>query len=79
MNVSSLDITTRCENERRSQESNDILSAFIPAIPDLVLLIEPDGRIVLVNEAAAAQLGMSKEEVIGRDVYALLPQNIAIV
>ncbi len=56
-------------------EHTGFRSLFI-AYPDSLLLVDPDGAIVLANAAAATLLGYTVEELDGMNVDALVPDGI---
>jgi PAS domain S-box-containing protein len=56
-------------------EQTGFRSLFI-AYPDSLLLVDPDGAIVLANTAAATLLGYTVEELDGMNVDALVPDGI---
>jgi len=63
-----LDISDRKEYERRLQESKERLQYIIDNTRDIISLIDLEGRFTLVNPAAEAVLGYSREELIGMNV-----------
>lgn len=52
------------------QASEAFLQALIDAIPDGVRVIGPDFRIIMVNTAYCAQLGLTPDQAIGQPCYA---------
>lgn len=60
--------TRTAEEMERTHRERD---AFLNATTDGVYTIDPDGRILFANRAAAEQLGYAPEEMIGRDAHAL--------
>ena len=51
---------------RRRLESQQILHAVIDATPDAVFVKDLAGRYVLVNAAAARFIGLTQEEILGK-------------
>jgi PAS domain S-box-containing protein len=57
---------------QRMQEQQRQLEAMLHAIPDVLLVINDEGNILLVNEPATALLGMDQNEVLGQSLGGLL-------
>jgi PAS domain S-box-containing protein len=72
-----MDITERkrLENVLLGEEAN--ARALMESINDVVILLEKDGTVIDCNEAHAKRLGMTRQELIGKNVYPLLPKDIA--
>jgi PAS domain S-box-containing protein len=66
--ASILDITERKRNEQRFQLA-------VEAAPNAMIMVGPDGRIVLVNTQAEKLFDYPREELLGRDVGMLLPER----
>uniref|UniRef100_A0A7V4XRM0 histidine kinase n=1 Tax=Acidobacterium capsulatum TaxID=33075 RepID=A0A7V4XRM0_9BACT len=60
-----------------SSVHDDLLNALFRATTDFVFMKDMDGCYVTVNAAGARLLGMSPEEIAGKDDYALFPHEIA--
>jgi len=50
-------------------------SAFIDALPDAIVIVGPDGRIVEVNMKAAGLFGYARNELVGEPVGTLIPDR----
>lgn len=48
-------------------------SSFLEAVPDAVVIVDHDGRIVQMNGHAEKMFGRDREELIGQDVEILMP------
>ena len=66
------DITALKTAEEELQRSKDNLEAILNATTESVLLLDPKGRILEVNRAAADGLGCGRDELTGRSVYGFL-------
>ena len=65
------------EQMEKSQESERHLRGLLDAVNQSVMLLEPDGTIRDCNQTFAERLGYSREELLGQDVYGLLPSEVA--
>jgi len=54
---------------------NQNISYFMEAAPDAIVVVDKDGRIVMVNQLTLNMFGYNKEELIGRKVEILVPQS----
>ena len=52
------------------------LQVAIEASPSGVLVVDPEGRIVLVNRGLERQFGYAREELVGQVVELLLPETL---
>jgi PAS domain S-box-containing protein len=57
-------------------DESSLLRSLFFAYPDALLVVDPDGRIVRANPAAARLLGYTADELAGLDVETLVPQAI---
>ena len=71
------DIQIRKEAEAQLHESQQLVNAIMDASIDSMLLLETDGSILDVNEAAMSRLGHTKESLIGQCIYDYFPSEIA--
>ena len=68
------DITARKRALDSVHESEKAAHAIIDAATGSAFLLENDGRIVTLNAAAAARIGMPPDAIIGQNVFTLEPQ-----
>ncbi|MHB8790341.1 MAG: PAS domain S-box protein [Desulfobulbaceae bacterium] len=73
--IHALDITALKENEIALQLSKDQWERTFHAIPDIVALLDPELRIIRINEAGCRQFSMNCEELIGMHCYELLEDS----
>ncbi len=68
-----IDITSQKQAEEALRESKNTLRVLLDSIHDLALLVDKDGTILTVNTNAAERYGKSAEELIGTNIYPLMP------
>ena len=71
------DITGRKQAEQALRESEATARALINAPTDSILLLDPKGIILAVNETAALRMGRRQDELIGALADTVLPEEIA--
>ncbi|MBI4965773.1 MAG: PAS domain S-box protein [Desulfomonile tiedjei] len=73
----SQDITERKEAEDSLRHLSDFQQALIDSIPNPVFYKDAEGKYLGCNEAFAAVVGLSKEQVVGRSVYEVISRDVA--
>ncbi len=69
------DVTSE-ELQARSLEANAVLlRSILETIPDALVVIDIEGRILMFSKAAEAMFGYTAKEVIGEDVAILIPDR----
>jgi two-component system sensor kinase FixL len=69
------DVTSQ-ELQTRSLEANAVLlRSILETIPDALVVIDIDGRILMFSKAAEAMFGYAGSEVLGLDVSILMPER----
>jgi two-component system sensor kinase FixL len=69
------DVTSE-EFQARSLEANAVLlRSILETIPEALVVIDINGRILLFSKTAEAMFGFSASEVLGRDVSMLMPER----
>lgn len=63
--------------EDRLRRSEETERALLNATPESLLLLDAGGAILVANGTAAARLGMSPEEAIGKSAYGVLPGELS--
>jgi PAS domain S-box-containing protein len=66
------DVTERKLAEAALRESRQTLEAVVETAPTLIVLTDPDGRIILFNRACEALTGYDRNEVLGKGLTELL-------
>jgi len=57
-------------------ESERDFKAFLEAIPESAILMEPDGKVLATNQTTAMRLKRRLEDIIGFNVYDVLPEAV---
>jgi PAS domain S-box-containing protein len=71
------DITQRKTVEKKLRESEAILRSIIDSVTESVLLIEPDGTVLVANRTLAERLGTTIDGLIGKCAYDFMPPDLA--
>ncbi|KAA3664868.1 MAG: PAS domain S-box protein [Chloroflexi bacterium] len=71
------DITDFKKNERALQNCENQSRTLINAVNHTLFLMKPDGTIMISNEALAGQFSKSANELVGANVFDLLPDEVA--
>lgn len=71
------DITDRMEARKAIEHSSILLKAVIEGIADAVFVKDRAGKYTIINQAGAAMLGRTPDEIIGRDDTELFPKEVA--
>ncbi|NUP53168.1 MAG: PAS domain S-box protein [Catenulispora sp.] len=59
---------------RRADEA--MFNALLESAPDAMVIVDPDGRITLVNRQAEIMFGYHREELVGQTIEVLVPQRL---
>ncbi|WP_168220443.1 hybrid sensor histidine kinase/response regulator [Azospirillum thermophilum] len=74
--INERDITDRRRMEIELEEQRSFLRAVVDLVPDQIFVHDADGRYVLVNQALAAQIGRSTQEVEGASLCDFIPPEV---
>ena len=72
-----IDITERKQAEMRVQGSEEALKSLLNATTDPVLLMDRAGIILAANAVVAQRLGRELDDLIGNNLFDLLPKDLA--
>ncbi len=72
-----IDVTERKRNEQTLYHSQQTNRALLNAVPDALVLIQLDGTVVDVNIGMAQRYGLTREEMLGRDIHEILHPEVA--
>ncbi|MBW2265845.1 MAG: response regulator [Deltaproteobacteria bacterium] len=70
-------ITERKRAEEALRESEELATAALNATTDMVYLMDTNGNVLTVNDIAARNLGKTLDELIGTNVLAFFPPDVA--
>jgi PAS domain S-box-containing protein len=73
--VLAYDVTARVEAEQSLYESEGKLRAITDTALDAILLIDEEERVVYWNPSASRMLGYAPEEIMGRNLAAVIPER----
>ncbi|MBI3446360.1 MAG: PAS-domain containing protein [Magnetospirillum sp.] len=71
------DITARTRAEESLREAATMARAMLDAPGMIVLLLTLDGTVVDLNQEAAHGIGRAKDDMIGANIFATMPPNVA--
>jgi two-component system cell cycle sensor histidine kinase/response regulator CckA len=71
------DITERKQNEAELLRSREMAHTLLNATHDLVMMIDPDGLLMDLNEAAARSIRKGRDQLIGTNIFSHFPPEVA--
>ena len=66
----------RVRGNAKTSEAERWFQGLFDAAPDAMVVVDQDGKIVLVNTQTERLFGYQREEILGRDVEVLLPDSL---
>jgi PAS domain S-box-containing protein len=73
------DISERTMAEKAVQAGEETLRVLLDSTHDLALLVAEDGTVLTANDKAAQRYGKRPEEIIGTNIYSLMPPEVVEV
>src|SRR5438445_12381035 len=73
------DITERKAAEKAAAASEERFRALLDSAPDAAVIVDDGGQIALINEQTERLFGYPREELIGRSVEVLLPDQLRAI
>lgn len=70
------DITTIRRSVHKVMDSEANARAIMESTDDIIILLDPNGVVIDCNEAHARRLNTERENLIGKNVFDLLPQDV---
>jgi PAS domain S-box-containing protein len=71
------DISVRMEAERHLAQMESRYRGLLEAAPDAIVVVNPAGKIVLLNVQAEKQFGYIRDELVGQEVTNIIPEGFA--
>jgi len=72
------DITKRRQVDRVIRANQERLSGLFNAVTESVLLTDPEGTLLVLNETASQHLGRSREELVGANLADVAPEGLSL-
>jgi PAS domain S-box-containing protein len=70
------DITERKRTEETLRESEERLQAVVEAVPNGIILVDAEGKILLANALIETQFGYGRHELLGQPIDRLIPERV---
>ena len=64
------------EHLRQARASEATFRGFLEAAPDAMVIVDPQGRIVLVNSQSEHLFGYSRDDLLGQAIELLIPEDV---
>lgn len=71
-----VDVTERERAQYRARESDAAVRTMLETVPEAVMALSSDGRIMLVNSVAESMFGYKRQEMIGQPLTMLIPKRL---
>lgn len=69
------DITEQKAADEAVRQSQKLLQTFLDNIPAIIFAKDEDGRLILTNTALTDAYGISKDDLLGKTIYDLMPDH----
>lgn len=73
----SRDISYRIKAEEEIRSRDELYRSLAETVPGMIYIVDPEGRLLFVNSAAAAGFGKKSEEITGKNLYEIYPEEQA--
>ena len=71
------DITERKRTMIELRDNRETLKVILNAVSEAILLIDLNGNLITANETTAKRLGMANSDLIGKNVFDYIPEDVA--
>lgn len=71
------DISERKDAERKLRQSEQKARAIINTSPDVMVLVDREGRTIELNDIAVEVIGRTREDIVGKQLSELFPPEVA--
>ncbi len=65
------------EEKKRANDRENVISSLLNAVPESMMLIDPDGVVLAINETAATRLGSVPGSMVGTPIWGYIPADVA--
>lgn len=73
--INAKDVTVLKKAKKDLERLEEIQKALLEALPDVAFLMDREGNILALNDAAARWISVAREVVVGENLYRLLPRS----
>jgi len=71
-------VSEKREIEKKLKDSQALYKSLVNAMPHFIYRTDLDGRVTFANDAILQDLGMSRDEIVGKIGYDLFPEELSI-
>lgn len=73
---SATDISERLRQAQAARQSEALFRGVVENVPDGLVMVDPEGRIVMVNRALEQMFGWQRDDLLGQRIEVLLPAAV---